>query len=149
MIKQLSVFIENKQGRLSEITGYLANAGINIHALCIADTTDFGILRLIVEDADVAKNVLREHGLTVKITDVVGVSLSHVPGSLSSVLCELDNAGVSIEYMYAFTSRSKEYDAIVVFCLADQDKAMEKVKKCRIPFIHADVIKHLNSLDND
>lgn len=144
MIKQLSVFIENKPGRLAEVTGYLAEANINIHALCIADTTDFGILRLIVENADAAKKVLKEHGLTVKTTDVVGVSLTHKPGSLSGVLYELDKADVSIEYMYAFTSRSKEYDAIVVFCLADQERALEKIKVCDIEFVSEDVINHLN-----
>lgn len=144
MIKQLSVFIENKPGRLAEVTGYLAEAGINIHALCIADTTDFGILRLIVQDANAAKKVLKEHGLTVKTTDVVGVSLTHKPGSLSGVLRELEKADVSIEYMYAFTSRSKDYDAIVVFCLSDQEKAMEKIKVCDIEFVGEDVISHLN-----
>lgn len=146
MIKQLSVFIENKPGRLSEVTGCLAEAGINIHALCIADTTDFGILRLIVQNPEQAKQVLKAHGLTVKTTDVVGVSLTHKPGSLSGVLRELDNADVSIEYMYAFTSRSKEYDAIVVFCLSDQEKALAKMKDCDIELIDADVINRMNEM---
>ncbi|MDR1665344.1 MAG: ACT domain-containing protein [Clostridiales bacterium] len=143
MIKQLSVFVENKPGRLAEVTGCLSEAGINIHALCIADTTDFGILRLIVADADAAKAVLKQRGLTVKTTEVVGVALTHKPGSLYSVLLELEKADVSIEYMYAFTSRSMEYDAIVVFCLADQKNALEKLKGHRIPFIDAEVIKNM------
>ena len=144
MIKQLSVFAENKPGRLSEITGYLAEAGINIHALCIADTTDFGILRLIVRDADQAKRVLKERGLTVKTTDVVGVSLTHQPGSLNGVLKELDKAGVSIEYMYAFTSRSSAYDAMVVFRLTDQDDALARLREHQIHFISAEEINQLN-----
>ena len=144
MIKQLSVFIENKPGRLAEVTGCLAEAGINIHALCIADTTDFGILRLIVQDPEHAKWVLKSRGLTVKTTDVVGVSLTHKPGSLAGVLRELDKAGVSIEYMYAFTSRSAEYDAMVVFSLSEQKQALEKIKFCAVELVEADILQRLN-----
>jgi hypothetical protein len=146
MLKQLSVFIENKQGRLSEVTGYMAEAGINIHALCIADTTDFGILRLIVNDADKAKNVLKERGLTVKTTEVLAVSLTHKPGSLAGVLRELEKTGISIEYMYAFTSRDAAYDAMVVLCLSEQEKAMEKVKQCNIQLVDAGMLNRLNEI---
>ena len=146
MLKQLSVFIENKPGRLSEVTGFIAEAGINIHALCIADTTDFGILRLIVNDADKAKKVLKDRGLTVKTTDVLAISLTHKPGSLAGVLRALDTVGVSIEYMYAFTSRDAAYDAMVVLCLSDQEKIMEKVKSCGVPLVDADMISRLNEL---
>jgi hypothetical protein len=144
MIKQLSVFIENMPGRLSEVTGFLADAGVNIHALSIADTTDFGILRLIVDNADAANEALKKHGLTVKTTDVVGVSLTHRPGSLHNILKEFEKAAISIEYMYAFTSRSPDYDAMVVFRLADQQAALEKLKGQNIPFIDADVIGRFN-----
>jgi hypothetical protein len=146
MLKQLSVFIENKPGRLSEVIGYIAEAGINIHALCIADTTDFGILRLIVNDAELAKKVLKERGLTVKTTEVLAVSLTHKPGSLAGVLKELDNAGISIEYMYAFTSRDAVYDAMVVLCLSEQAQSMEKIKNCDIALVDADMINRLNKL---
>jgi hypothetical protein len=144
MLKQLSVFVENKPGRLAEVADYIAGAGINIHALSIADTTDFGILRMIVDDAEAAEKVLRAHSLAVKTTDVAAVSLTHEPGSLAGVLRELDRAGVSVEYMYAFTSRSADYDAMVVFCLSDQEAAMEKLRKCDIPFVGADVVGRLN-----
>lgn len=144
MIRQLSVFIENKPGRLSGVTGALADAGINIHALSIADTTDFGILRLIVSNPDEAKDVLKKSGFTVKATEVVAVALTHKPGSLSGVLKELEKADISIEYMYAFTSRSKDYDAIVVFCLSDQASAVEKIKKCDVRFVDSSVIEHLD-----
>jgi len=142
MVKQLSVFIENKLGRLSDVTGVLANADINIHALSIADTTDFGILRLIVSNPGFAKGVLRDAGFTVKTTEVFAVPLTHKPGSLSEVLRKLEKAEVSIEYMYAFTSRSKEYDAIVVFCLSEQDK--DGIKACDIKFVGADAIERLD-----
>jgi hypothetical protein len=143
MIKQLSVFIENKPGRLSEVTGYLSEAGVNLHAVCLADTTDYGVLRLIVDDPEKALRVLKEHGLAVKITEVVGAALTHQPGSLSGVLRSLEKAGVSIEYMYAFTSRSSVYDAIVVFRLTDQEKVMERLEG--VPFIGSDEIGRLNA----
>lgn len=132
MVKQLSVFIENKPGRLAEVTGYLADADINIHALCIADTTDFGILRLIVDDAEKAKSAIKKRGLTVKTTDVAAIALEHKPGSLSRVLKTLERIGVSIEYMYAFTNRSNKYGAMVVLSLADQETAVAKMKECGI-----------------
>ncbi|MDR1689381.1 MAG: ACT domain-containing protein [Clostridiales bacterium] len=144
MIKQLSVFIENKQGRLADVTGTLAEANINIHALSIADTTDFGILRLIVSNPENAKDVLRNAGFTVKTTEVAAVALLNKPGSLSAVLRELDKAAISIEYMYAFTSRTEDYDAIVVFSLADKEAAFEKIKKCDIKYVGAEVIARLD-----
>ena len=144
MLKQLSVFIENKRGRLSDVTGYLAEAGINIHALCIADTTNFGILRLIVQDAEKAKRVLKDKGLTVKTTEVVAVSLTHQPGSLAGVLKNLDSAGISIEYMYAFTSRAAGYDAMVVFCLSDQENAMGRLAESGIKLVDDGIIEQLN-----
>jgi hypothetical protein len=146
LLKQLSVFIENKPGRLAQVTQLIAAAGVNIHAMCIADTTNFGILRLIVNHAELAKKVLKEQGLTVKTTEVVAVSLTHKPGSLAGVLKELDKAGVSIEYMYAFTSRDAAYDAMVVLCLSDQEKAMEKIRQCDVQLVDADMITRLNEL---
>jgi hypothetical protein len=147
LLKQLSVFIENKPGRLADVTGCLARAGVNIHALCIADTTDFGILRLIVNDAELAKNVLKEYGLTVKTTKVLAAALTHKPGSLAGVLRGLDEAGVSIEYMYAFTSRDAAYDAMVVICLADHDKAMEKIETGDIQLVDEGMLNRLNGAD--
>ena len=134
-MKQISVFIENKAGRLAEVTGFLAEAGINIQALSIADTTDFGILRLIVDDADGAKSLLKSHGLTVKTTEVITIALEHTPGSLANVLKELERENISIEYMYAFTSRSAELDAMVVLRLTNQDEALEKLKQCNVRIV--------------
>src|SRR5215469_648242 len=102
MLKQITVFLENKPGRMEEVTGCLANENINLHALSIADTTDFGILRMIVSDPEKAVSVLKENDFMVKTADVIAVAMGHSPGSLNNVLCELKALDISIEYMYAF-----------------------------------------------
>lgn len=104
-IKQLSIFLENKSGRLAEVTKVLADAGIDMRALVISDTTDFGILRLIVDQYDKAYSILKENEFTVSLTDVVVVGISDEVGSLASVLQLLDKLGIGIEYMYAFLNR--------------------------------------------
>lgn len=101
--KQVSVFLENKSGRLNDVTQILGEAGINISAFTIADTSDFGILRLIVTDPEKAKKVLREKSFSVQTTDVVLVQTQNEPGSLSKMLQILSDGGVFIEYMYAFS----------------------------------------------
>jgi hypothetical protein len=143
MLKQLSVFIENKPGRLCEVTGFLAESGINIHAMSLADTMNYGILRLIVNDAAKAEDALKARGLTVKTSNVVAVAMSHKPGGLYEVLTELEKAKVSIEYMYAFTSKADDYDAMVVMCLVNQDKVLDKVKGCNIKLIGDEIIGKL------
>ena len=126
-IKQLSVFVENKQGRLVEITGMIAESGISMRALSIADTKDFGILRLIVDDTQKACLVLAENGVMVKITDVVAVEMPHRTGSLNEALTVLNNAGINVEYLYAFLSSSGQ-GAYVVLRVADNE-ATEAVLK--------------------
>lgn len=143
-MKQISAFIENKPGRLAEVTGILAEKNINIHALSIADTTDFGILRLIVSEPDKTKEALRAEGLMVKTTDVIAVELEHSPGGLSRILRELDRCNISIEYMYAFTSRSQDYDAIVILRLNNQDESAERLKECNIQILGSDLLDRLN-----
>ena len=128
MLKQITVFLENKPGRMEEVTGFLADENINIHALSIADTTDFGILRMIVSEPEKAAGALRGKDFMVKTTNVVAVSMGHSPGSLHGVLRKLRELDISIEYMYAFTSRHTDYDAIVILSLSDQDAAMQKLK---------------------
>ncbi len=144
LLKQLSIFVENVPGRLAEITGYFAEDEINLHALSLADSTDFGIVRLIVEDARAAKEALKKRGLTVIVSDVIAVALEHTPGSLHNVLTEITKVGVSIEYMYAFTSRSKEHDAMVILRLADQENALERIRQANIKIIDSSVISRLN-----
>src|SRR5690606_14671733 len=97
-VKQISVFLENKSGRLHAVTELLAKHGINIRALSIAETSSFGILRLIVSDPDLAYKVLLEAGFTVSLTDVIGVEMPDEPGGLAKVTAVLDKAGINIEY---------------------------------------------------
>jgi hypothetical protein len=103
IIKQLSVFLENKSGRLSEVTNILAEAGINMTAFSIADTSDFGILRVIVSDPEKALKILKENNFSSNLTDVVCLSCPNKPGALSKALAILKNEDISIEYMYAFS----------------------------------------------
>lgn len=124
LIKQISVFVENKSGRLSQITKLFGEKGVNILALSIADTTDFGILRLIVSNPDTAEQTVKEHGLTAKVTEVIGVAVPHVPGGLASTLAVLNDRGISIEYMYAFVTKS-EGDAMVILKVDDNFTAMK------------------------
>ena len=104
LAKQLSIFLENKSGRLTEVTEVLGNAGINLSAMSIADNSDFGILRCIVSDPDKAYQVLKANHFAVKITDVIGFVCPNVSGSLAKVMRYLADAGVFIEYMYSFAN---------------------------------------------
>jgi len=102
VIKQLSVFLENTSGRLTEVTGALADAHINISAFSIADTAEYGILRMIVNKPETAETILKSKGISVHLTDVIAVIVPHEPGGLHRTLNILSSAGISIEYMYAF-----------------------------------------------
>lgn len=121
-IKQISVFVENKTGRLSAIVAALGKAHIDISALSMADTTDFGILRLIVSDADKAKEVLREEGVVVRSSEVLAIEMEDKPGAFAGQLATLSENGVAVEYMYAFTAR-KEGHAMMVLRVDDIEKA--------------------------
>lgn len=123
-VKQISVFLENKSGRLAQVTKVLGENGINIRALSIADTTDFGILRLIVNDPDKAYQVLKEAGFTASVTDVIAVEVADKPGGLAEVLQYLDKAGINIEYLYAFLTKSAAA-ALVVFRVEQLDEAVK------------------------
>ncbi len=131
VVKQLSVFIENKSGRLVQITEILGKNQIDIRAVSIADTTSFGILRLIVDDPDRAKMVLREAGFTVSITEVIAISIEDEPGGLSKALRVLSDAQISVEYMYAFLSR-EDKTAYVIFRVEDNDEAVQALRKAGI-----------------
>ncbi len=123
-IKQLSVFVENKFGRVSDICNVLAEHHINMSALCIADTSEFGVARIIVDRPDEAKKVLSESGVVVKVTEVIGVAIDDKPGGLASVLSLLKEGGVSVEYMYAFLPKMREH-AMVVLRVNDPERAQE------------------------
>ena len=108
-IKQLTVFVENKQGALVSITDTLAQNNVNIRALSIAETNDFGILRLIVNDEETAVKTLSDKGFLIKITEVVGVKIGDAPGKLTAALDVLDKAGINMEYLYAFMARTEKH----------------------------------------
>ncbi len=128
-VEQISIFIENKSGRLAEITRILGDAGINIRALSLADTSDFGILRLIVNNVETAKSVLKECGFTVNKTEVVAVEVPDHPGGLSNILQALDKDQINVEYMYAFVERCGG-NAVIIFRFDDTDKAIETLRDC-------------------
>ena len=121
-IKQISVFVENKQGTLCGITEALATNGIDMNALTLADTTDFGIMRMIVTDTEKAKAVLTEKGYLVKVNHVVAVEMENKPGALSEIISILGDAGMNIEYLYAFIAVCGK-NARVVLRLEDNAKA--------------------------
>ncbi len=121
-IKQLTVFVENKQGALVSITDVLATNNVNIRALSIAETQDFGILRLIVNNEKTAEKTLEDAGYLIKTTDVVGVKIGDAPGKLTTALSVLDKAGINMEYLYAFMARTEKH-AYVVLRVADNDAA--------------------------
>jgi hypothetical protein len=127
-VEQISIFIENKSGRLAEVTRILGDAGINIRTLSLADTSDFGILRLIVNDREKAKSILKENGFTVSKTEVVAVEVPDQPGGLSMILQALDSEAINVEYMYAFVERCGE-NAVIVFRFDETDKAISVLQQ--------------------
>ena len=126
-IEQLSIFLENKAGRLAEVTSVLSSANINILALSLADTSDFGILRLIVDDVEKAKTVLKTAGFTVSLTNVVAVEVPHTAGGLNDFLQLLDNKDINVEYMYAFLQKGD--NAVLIFRFNNVDAALELLAK--------------------
>lgn len=121
-IKQISLFVENQPGKLMEATDILSEGGVDISALSLADTTDFGILRIIVDNPDKAVSLLRERDYIVKQTDVIAAVMDDRPGGLSAILKVLSEAGVSVEYMYAFVG-SRQGHAVVVMRTDAPEKA--------------------------
>jgi len=113
-INQISVFVENKQGRLSQITSVLKKNRIDIRALCIADTSDFGILRLIVDDPDKAYAALKDAKCTVSMTSVLAAEVPDSPGGLDSIVAVLAENEISVEYVYAFISRAREHAYVIL-----------------------------------
>ena len=138
-VNQLSVFVENKQGRLSEITAILQGAKVDIRALSIADTTHFGILRLIVDKPQAAEAALKEAGLTVSLTPVIAVGIADRPGGLAEAMATLRDGGVSVEYMYAFISRQKD-TAYVILRVDDTAKAVTLIEKGGFPILREEEI---------
>lgn len=127
-VEQIAVFLENKSGRLAEITAILAEDGINIRALSVADTADFGILRLIVDKVPEAEKVLRSNGFTVGKTTVIAVEVPDRTGGLATVLKSIEMANLNVEYMYAFVNKTGE-NAVLIFRFDDIDRAIISLQK--------------------
>jgi hypothetical protein len=127
-IKQLSIFLENKKGRMRKALEVLAYAGINIRALSIADTSDFGILRLIVPQPEEAQELLQDNNFVVKMGYVIAVEMTDQPGGLSTVLGILDDTNINLEYLYAFVDE-KEENAIVLLHPEDIEASVEALEK--------------------
>ena len=122
-VKQVAVFLEHKPGRLAEISHCLAENNVNIRALSLADTTDFGILRLVADNTEKAQKVLKENGFTVGVTEVIAVAAEDKPGGMDKILQVTSKAALNIEYMYAFTQKSGE-SGILLFKFDDPGKAI-------------------------
>jgi len=129
--QQISVFIENRSGRLAKITTALGNAGVNIRAMSLADTSDFGILRLIVNQTEKAINTLKDQGFTVMVSSVMAVAIPDTPGALGNLLSLLEHAGLNVEYMYAFITRNQN-QAVIILRFDDIDKAIETLNESDI-----------------
>ena len=127
-IKQLSVFLENKTGRINDVTRILGKHGINMHAFSMAETTDFGILRLIVSEVDKAVEILREANFAVMLTEVICIKCSNNAGALSTILEQLSQKDIFIEYMYAFAEGDK---ANIVIRPSDTARCVEVLQECQ------------------
>ena len=138
-VEQIAVFLENKSGRLAEITGVLADNDINIRALSVADTADFGILRLIVDKVDDAKKALKENGFTVGKTNVIAVEVPDRTGGLATVLKTAEVEGLNVEYMYAFVNKSGE-NAVLIFRFDDMDKAIAALQKAQFTILSGEQV---------
>ncbi|HEY8500435.1 MAG TPA: ACT domain-containing protein [Clostridia bacterium] len=128
LIDQISVFLENKQGRLAEVTRVLGENNIDISALSIADTTDFGVLRLITNQPGKAREILQQHGFAASINSVIAIEVEDKPGGLAKALSILAEKGISIEYMYAFVGTCRKENAVVILRVEDPRKALDILK---------------------
>ena len=138
-IQQLSIFVENKSGRLAEITEVLGTAGVDIRAISVADTSDFGILRVIVDQPEKAVDALRAHNMTVSLTNVIAVCVEDRPGEFSKALRVLADHYMGVEYMYAFLSRDKGR-AYIILRVDDNEKAVSMLRDAGIQLITAEDI---------
>lgn len=131
-IKQISVFVENKPGAMSAMTGVLAENNIDMRALSLAETSDFGIVRIIVDNIYSATTVLKDAGYIHSVTDVLGVAIPNVPGGVNKVLGVLEDAGINIEYMYAFLGKKEKNHAYMIFRVQDDAAATKALMENNI-----------------
>ena len=142
VVKQISIFVENKEGRIKKAIDTLAKQNINIRALSIADTTKYGILRLIVSDNEKAIEALENDNFIVKENEVIILAVPDKPNGLNSTLAVFDEKGINLEYLYAFVS-SKTDEAIVVMSLENMEKAIEALNESNVKILDVDDIKDL------
>ena len=126
-IKQLSVFVENSPGRLAYITTTLGEAGVNIRAMSLTDTTDFGILRIIVDDTEKARRLLKDLGFAVRLTEVLAVEIPDKPGELGKLLTRIEDAGLNVEYVYGYVEKNVN-NAILIIRFDDLDRALSVIQ---------------------
>ncbi len=132
MIRQISVFVENKPGRLASVTGVLFEKGINLRAFMIADAGDFGIIRMVVDKTDEAYKALKEAGFTVAINEVLAVEVEDKPGELFRIAKALGDEGINIDYVYAFTS--EKHKALIIFRVDDLERAVKILERIGVLF---------------
>ena len=142
VVKQISIFVENKEGRIKKAINALANENINIRALSIADTSKYGILRLIVSDNEKAIETLEKDGFIVKENEVILLAVPDEPNGLNSTLAVFDEKGINLEYLYAFVS-NKSNEAIVVMRLENMEKAISALNESNIKQLDENDIKNL------
>ena len=141
-VEQIAVFLENKSGRLAEISHVLSTNGINIRAMSLADTADFGILRLVVNDTEQAKAVLKENEFTVGTTEVLAIEVPDEPGGLDNVLQTIKEAGLNVEYMYAFAKTGGK-SALLIFRFEELGSAVEAFTKAGIRILDGEEVHAL------
>ncbi len=139
---QVSVFLENKKGRLLEVTSLLSKESINIRALSLADTADFGVLRLIVNDSIKALKILKENSFVAQQTDVIALEVPDNPGGLNGILEIFSKENINVEYMYAFVEKKVD-NAVVVFKINDYDKGIEFLRSSGISIIPREQLEKL------
>ncbi len=141
-IKQLSIFLQNRMGSLSKPLEVLSNANVNIRAMCMADTSEFGILRLVVDNPKKGKEALEESGFLVKITEIIGIEMNDTPGGLTNVLNIIKDNGIDLEYLYAFT-HEKEGKAILLLHSDDIDRLISVLKDSDITVVQSNEVYNL------
>ena len=134
MVNQISVFVENKLGRLAQVLEIIANAGVNLSAISIGDTADFGILRLIADKTEIAEKALKDANLSINITKVLGLKISDAPGSFAKVVQILSESEISIEYMYSFNTGFDNKSSIIIR-VNNNEKAIKVLQKNNIELI--------------
>lgn len=137
-IKQLSIFVENKPGRLSDVTETLKNSGINIRAITTADSSDFGILRLIVDDTDKALDCLKAEGYLVKVTNVIAVTAEDKPGGMAGIMKKLYGANISVEYMYSAFLNPSDVTACLILRTDNSENAIVALTEGGYKLLSAD-----------